>query len=289
LDGKTTQAMTTASRRSRLAFASLLAVLFVASVGGAYLFRKRQLDRADVPVSVPVVAETVVETTAAPTTEALALDTIVIDETTIAADTTAPPAETTAAPPETTAAPSEARELSLTTDGALLTSSSGRFLWDESVGCDSIAQTGSTSGCDRLAVGGVNIAWVLEGGGGATILQSDPGVDVDGTWNVQLSTTTSPTRKPLVADVTGDGEPELLFGYRNGEDLSVDIVEIREGSAGVALHLELPGGRLSAGDGSIEVWQRGDTGFEHWTVERDGGRWVKNGLDRSDSAPEGDL
>ena len=131
---------------------------------------------------------------------------------------------------------------------------------------------------------------MLDAGGGATVLQNDPGIDEPWTWNVELETGSTPTRRPLVTDVTGDGQPELLFGFRSDSSLMVDIVEIRDGNAGVVLHLDLPAGRVSAGDGQIDVWQKNDAGsFEHWTVTRNSGRWTKDGFERTTSAPAGNL
>lgn len=271
------------STRSRVAFAAVLFLLFGFAFGGAYVFRERQLDETIVAVDSGPATET---TTPAETTTPLAVDSTIPVDTTTPPETTSPP-ETTKAP-VTTVAPSE---LSLSTDGTLFQAASDRALWDDAVGCDSIAtQSGAAGDCDRLSIGGVNIAWVLDAGGGATVLQNDPGVDEPGTWNVELETGSTPSRRPLVTDVTGDGQPELLFGFRSDSSLTVDIVEIRDGNAGVVLHLDLPGGRVSAGDGQLDVWQQSEAGsFEHWTVTRNSGRWTKDGFERTASAPAGNL
>ncbi len=261
----------------------MLFLLFGFAFGGAYVFRERQLDETIVAVDSGPATET---TTPAETTTPLAVDSTIPVDTTTPSETTSPP-ETTKAP-VTTVAPSE---LSLSTDGTLFQAASDRALWDDAVGCDSIAtQSGAAGDCDRLSIGGVNIAWVLDAGGGATVLQNDPGVDEPGTWNVELETGSTPSRRPLVTDVTGDGQPELLFGFRSDSSLTVDIVEIRDGNAGVVLHLDLPGGRVSAGDGQLDVWQQSEAGsFEHWTVTRNSGRWTKDGFERTASAPAGNL
>ena len=271
------------STRSRIAFAAVLCLLFGFAFGGAYVFRQRQLDETVVSVDSGPPTDT---TTPPVTTTPLVVDSTIPVETTTPVDTTLPPESTDA--PVTTRPP---RELSLSTDGTAFEAASARALWDDAVGCDSIAtQTGAASDCDRLSIGGVNIAWVLDAGGGATVLQNDPGVDEPGTWNVELETRSTPTRRPLITDVTGDGQPELLFGFRSDSSLTVDIVEIREGNAGVVLHLDLPAGRVSAGDGQIDVWQKNDAGsFEHWTVTRNSGRWTKDGFEQTSSAPTGNL
>lgn len=270
-----------ATARSRLAFGTVLALLFAGSFGGAYAFRQRQLDT---PVS-PTDLQPPVETTAvADTTTPLVVDSSIADTTVAPVETTAA-SETTSAPP-TTAAP---RGLALSTDGALFASASNRALWDDSVGCDSIAtRSGAASACDRFSLGGVNVAWAIDAQGGATVLQNDPGADEPGTWSVELETSSTPARAPLVTDVTGDGQSELIFGFKTGASLVVVVIEIRDGNAGVVLHLDLPDGRVTAGDGQLDVWQRGDGGeFEHWTVRRDGGRWTKDGFERTASPPAG--
>jgi hypothetical protein len=269
-----------ASARSRVAFGAVLLLLFAGSFGGAYAFRQRQLDEETKPIDL----QPPTETTAVPdTSEPLVVDTSI-------ADTTVPPVETTAAPETTSAPPTTIapKDLVLTTDGALFTGGSGGVLWDETVGCDSLAKSSAASSCDRFSLGGVNVAWVIDANGGARVLQNDPGSDEPDTWNVVLETISTPSRAPLLADVTGDGQSELVFGFRTDSSLAVDVVEIRDGNAGVALHLDLPNGRVTAGDGQLDVWQSGNgDGFEHWTVRRDGGRWTKDGFERTASPPAG--
>jgi hypothetical protein len=272
-----------ASARSRLAFGAVLALLFAGSFGGAYAFRQRQLDTSAKPIDL----QPPVETTAVPdTTPPLVVDSSI-------ADTTVPPVETTAAPETTSAPPTTVapKDLVLTTDGALFGAGTDRRLWDDAVGCDSIAtRSDAASACDRFSLGGVNIAWLIDANGGATVLQNDPGSDEPGTWNVELDTSSTPSRAPLVTDVTGDGQAELVFGFRTDTSLAVDVVEIRDGNAGVVLHLDLPNGRATAGDGQLDVWQRGNgDGFEHWTIRRDGGRWTKDGFERTSSPPAGNF
>lgn len=140
-----------------------------------------------------------------------------------------------------------------------------------------------------MTIANVGIAWVFDGEGGASILSSDPASDEAGTWNARLDTASSPSRRPLVTDVTGDDQKELVFGFRTETGLSVDVIEVRNGLPSVALHLNLVGGRVTAGDGQIDVWQQTGDSFEHWTLTRSGGRWTKDGFERTSSAPAGNL
>lgn len=269
--------------RSRIAFGGTLLVLFGLAFGGAYVVRARQLDTKTVALDT-VVAES---TSAAETTVPLAVDSTLPAETTAIPETTAAP-ETTEAP-TTTAAP--VADLNLTTDGSAFGRGSGKAVWDDTIGCDSIAtRAGVASDCDRLTIGGVGVAWVIDALGGATVLANDPGVDDANAWSVELDTAATPTKRPLVVDVTGDGEAEMLFGFRSSTNLAVDVIEVRDGTPGVALHLDLPGGRITAGDGVLDVWQAAaGGGFDHWTISRTDGRWTKDGYERTDSAPTGSL
>ena len=270
--------------RSRLGFSALTLLLFVGSFAGAYTVRQRQNKTVVIAVDTTAVPDT---TAVADTTTPLVVDSSVVETTQAVVETTAVP-ETTAPPAPTTAAPK--LDLSLTTDGANFESSSERRLWDDTTGCDSISlRSGASKDCDRLTIANVGIAWVFDGEGGASILSSDPASDEAGTWNARLDTASSPSRRPLVTDVTGDDQKELVFGFRTETGLSVDVIEVRNGLPSVALHLNLVGGRVTAGDGQIDVWQQTGDSFEHWTLTRSGGRWTKDGFERTSSAPAGNL
>ena len=225
-------------------------------------------------------------TAVADTTTPLVVDSS-IAETTLVTETTAAP-ETSVIPTTTMAKPKF--DLSLTTDGSSFRASSDRALWDDTLGCDSLAKRTSTAkDCDRLSIADVGVAWVLDAAGGATVFSSDPAIDEPGTWNARLTTDQSPSGRPLITDVTGDGQPELVFGFRTDTKLAIDVVELRNGAPTVVLHLNLVGGRVSAGDGQLDVWQGRAGSFEHWTIIRKGGRWTKDGFERTTSAPAGDL
>lgn len=270
--------------RSRIGFAAFTLVLFAGSFAGAYALRQRQNETVTaLPIDTSVASET---TVVADTTTPLVVDSSVA-ETTIPVDT-AVESETSAAPATSPLKPKF--DLPLTTDGSAFRTSSERALWDDTLGCDSLANPNSTAkDCDRLNIADMGVAWVLDAAGGATVFVSDPSVDEAGTWNARLATDRSPSGRPVVTDVTGDGQPELVFGFRTDTRLAIDVVELRNGSPSVVLHLNLVGGRVSAGDGQLDVWQGMAGSFEHWSIIRQDGRWTKDGFERTPSAPAGDL
>jgi hypothetical protein len=279
------------SRFPVLALAFLIA--FGAAGAGAYVVRRDQL-RSDTTLVQNSVA--IPDSTAVADSTLLSVDTSVVD-TTAVADTTAPPAETE--PPATTTStrPPPRTTPQLSNNGALLRPATDRRLYSEADGCNSLARDGIAESCDRQALGGVEIAWVI-GASSIDILQRDPAVDGPDVWNVALSADAAPTREPRLADVTGDGVPELVVGWRDADStLAVDVVEVREGNPGVSLHLSLVDGRISVGDGQIDAWngvpQPGDdptrpTSFDHWTYLRTNGRWSVDS-ERDDDPPAGQL
>lgn len=281
--------------------APILVSALVLSLGigtaGSYAFRQSQLSEA---------AQDSVVVSIADTTEVAADLTLLSVDSTVAVETTVEVVETTQPPitePPTTVPANKARtEPQMTTNGAQLRPISGtdRRLFDEAAGCTSLLAPGSAgpAECDRLEIGGIRVAWVTDAAGGIDILQSDPATDEENTWNVQLRAVTSPERPPRITDVTGDGQAELVIGWRNETgELLVDIVEIRESNAVVSLHLNLVGGRITVGDGGIEAWNgvptEGDSpadpsSFDRWTYRKDGGRWVSSAV-RDDEPPSSQI
>lgn len=280
--------------RSRLPALTLaFLVAFGAAGAGAYVVRKDQLRAESSLVQNSVV---IPETTAVADSTLLSVDTSVAD-TTAGPHTTAPPPETAAPTTTTSTKPPPRTTPQLSNTGALLRPRTDRRLFSEADGCNSLARDGIADSCDRQAVGGVEIAWVI-GSTYIDILERDPAVDGPDVWNVALGADSVPTRAPRLADVTGDGQPELVVGWRDASNtLAVDIVEVRDGSPGVSLHLSLVDGRISVGDGQVDAWngvpQPSDdparpTSFDHWTYTRTNGRWTVDSA-RDDNPPAGQL
>ena len=275
----------------------VLALAFIVAFGaggaGAYVVRHDQLRSESTLVRNSVV---IPDTTAVADSTLLSVDTSTA-ETTAAPETTTTPPETN--PPTTTTStmPPSRTTPQLSNTGALLRPSTDRRLFADADGCNSLARNDAGATCDRQSVGGVEIAWVI-GPAYVDILERDPAVDGPDVWNVALSADSEPARDPRLADVTGDGVPELVVGWRDdNQTLAVDVVEVREGNPGVSLHLSLVGGRITVGDGQIDAWngvpQPGDdqsapTSFDHWTYTRDNGRWTVDSQ-RDDKPPASQL
>lgn len=282
------------SRSTTFAAFTTFLLMFAFGFAGAFAVVQHRNKSSD-----PVVDRTdgVVDSTVSDSTIPLGLDSTIADSS--LADTTQPPPETTPpTQPKPTVPPARSTP-PLSTAGAILSAPGApepRQLNANDV-CSSLARTGSADLCDTFTIGNVKFAWVFEGGGeGVDLLAAD--ADLPDVYTVQLRANSLPAQPPRIVDVTGDGQAEMVLGWR-GEDglLEVDIVEAKGRSLVVTLHLELVDGRVSAGGGSLDVWngipQSGDdptspSSFDRWTYEKRGGRWVAS-AERDDNPPSGQL
>ncbi len=282
------------SRSSTAAITTFL-LMFAFGFAGAFAV-VQQKNKSDV-----VVVDTTdagVDTAAVDTTIALGLDTTIAD--TSVADTTEAPPETdppTTAPKPTI--PAARSEPPISTDGAFLSTpdSPEPRQYNPDDACNSLARTGSSDVCATIGIGDATFAWVFESGGeGVDLLAAD--ADLPDVYTVQLRANGLPAQPPRIVDVTGDGQDDIVLGWRNDDGLlNVDIVEARGRSLVVTLHLELVDGRVSAGGGSLDVWngvpQPGDdpanpSSFDRWSYEKRGGRWVAT-AERDDNPPSGQI
>jgi hypothetical protein len=74
-------------------------------------------------------------------------------------------------------------------------------------------------------------------------------------------------------DVSGDGQPELVFGFhRRGADraLAVDVVDA---SPAVVVHRELTSGVARVAKGQLDTWAAAGDGFDHVVVRFSAGAW----------------
>lgn len=280
-------------RKALLIFVATFAFGFA----GSFLLTRKGANTVRI-VAIDSTPDTTVGDSIADTTSALGLDSTVASDSTIAV--TEPPPVTTAAtkPPKPTT-PQPRSTPPLTTDGAFLSqpeSPEPRQLNPDDQ-CASLSGTGAADICDLVSIGGRSYGWVFIGGGqGVDLLTGDP--ELPDVFTVGLRSGSIPTQKPRFVDVTGDGQPDIVLGWR-GDDggLDVDIVEIRNGSLVVTLHLHLVDGRLSAGGGSLDAWtgvpQEGDdpqnpSSYDKWSYTKQGGRWVATS-ERDDNPPTGQL
>jgi hypothetical protein len=220
----------------------------------------------------------VVETTAPP----LEVPTTVVDtslvEDTVPDTTIAEPPETTEAPPppETTEPP-RPPDLALSRGGAFLQppGNAARYLLAPDDECNSLSTSGAAIGCGRLVSRGVPAYWVHDSDGTVRVVIRDPSAE-DDTWTAALETADDGlSDTPAVADVSGDGEADLIVGWRDGDNIAIDVVELVDGQPTVTLHLDLsPGSKVRVSGGELLVWRSvGDGQLAQYSVTGGSGAW----------------
>lgn len=215
--------------------------------------------------------------------------------------TTGVPVPDAVEPPPTTAAPTATRGTPRTTvaaggsgapatapagattvtgAGAVLTrpADPGLRTVDKAKGCNSAHDPGwSVEKCGALRSGSTVLLWVVEtkGKGRRTlVLKEQPNAK----WAVVLAVkddTGAAFSSVGVRgeDVSGDGQPELLFGFhRRGSEgrMSVDVVDA---STSVVVHRELTKGSVRAAGGRLETWTAAEEGFDQVVISFAGGAW----------------
>jgi hypothetical protein len=240
-------------------------------------------------------AENAPTTTVAPTT-------VAPDETTVplvAVTTGVPVPNATEAPPATSppsATPAAPRTASGTTGvatapaGSAAVDAKGALLArpanaaatrpvDKAKGCNSANDPGwKIANCGALKSSGTVLLWVVETKGRATrvlVLKEQTA----GQWSTVLSAaddagTAWSTVGVRGEDVSGDGQPELAFGFhRQGADrvLAVDLVDAA--TAGVVVHRDLSHGVAQTAKGALTTWSAAGDGYDEVTIRFTGGAW----------------
>jgi hypothetical protein len=246
--------------------------VLAAVIGGYAAYSIRGSQPASLPELVLGAPVERVTTTPVPTTvPPLELPTTV--ETIPPSDSTLPP-ETV--PPETQ--PKPVANLELSTGGSTFRQAGGSRIVDGALGCDGYSATaavGSTESCERFDVGGTTVVWLRNiGGDDELMVQTDS--DAGDEWNVAYSVAAG-GKLPKVVDVTGDGQPELVYSRRDdARTLELDVFQVSSGSADLTLHLTLPEGKARADDGVLNVWLANGDGGEFLHVVLDGSNgWRK--------------
>ncbi len=268
-------------RRRPVVLVSAFVLPFALAFTAAFLLRADPGPSGDDlrAVSTTAAATTVTSGLELPTTTTV-VDTTVPAETTIA-DTT--PVETTEAPTVPTRPVPE-----LSADGAFLSGvgNDDRRLPDPSLDCG-IEGTGGAESCDVVAAGSTDLAWVvMPATDGSRVLQvfQRAGAAGEEIWSLVLQSGGGEYRV-RAADVTGDGDDDLVVGRRVGDadgTLQVDVVDVVGGAARVSLHRNLVAGAARVTDGQLDLWNgvyaSGDapgspSTYDHWVVQRSGGAW----------------
>lgn len=190
----------------------------------------------------------------------------------------APPAGTTAGGPQ--AASAGAGGSVVTADGATLTRSpSGAVRTvDKAKGCNSAVGEGwKLQDCGALRTSGTVLLWVVETKGKASralVLKEQ----TEGRWAVVLSAADvdgSQLARIGVRgeDVSGDGQPELVFGFHRKDaapTLSMDVVDA---SPAVVVHRDLAKGVVQLAKGEITTWAAAGDGYDQVAIRYSAGAW----------------
>ncbi|HUP85582.1 MAG TPA: hypothetical protein VM143_07940 [Acidimicrobiales bacterium] len=199
---------------------------------------------------------------------------------------TAPPSATPAAPRTAsgTTGLSAASSVGTTTvdgKGALLArpASAATRPVDKAKGCASANDAGwKIANCGALRSSGTALLWVVETKGKATrvlVLKEQTA----GQWSTVLfAADDAGTAWTSVGvrgeDVSGDGQPELAFGFhRQGaaRDLAVDLVDAA--AANVVVHRDLSHGVAQTAQGALTTWSAAGDGYDEVAIRFAGGAW----------------
>jgi hypothetical protein len=190
---------------------------------------------------------------------------------------TMPPSATPGSP-RTTAGPAAGEAVSGA--GAVLTrSTSGATrVVDKADGCYSAAGEGwKVQECGALRTSGTVLLWLVETKGKgirALVLKEQ----ADGRWAVVLSAAdvdgTAVSRIGVRgADVSGDGQPELTFGFHRRDPAATLAVDVVDASPAVVVHRDLAGGSARVAPGELTTWAAAADGVDQVSIRWTAGAW----------------
>ena len=196
---------------------------------------------------------------------------------------TSPPSATPAAPRTASGTTGVAAGTS-TVDGkgALLTRPSNSAATrpvDKAQGCNSANDAGwKVANCGALRSSGTVLLWVVETKGKATrvlVLKEQTA----GNWSTVLSAADDAgTAWSSVGvrgeDVSGDGQPELVFGFhRQGADRVVSMDVVDAAAAAVVVHRDLTRGVVQTASGRVSTWSAAGDGYDEVVIRFTAGAW----------------
>ena len=215
----------------------------------------------------------------------------------------------TTAPTTATTAPPQAQAPALSAQGAVLRQPrvGPPRTFDDAEGCQSLADRGPWEvECETVTAGDQQLAWMVARHPGTGAIRSYVFRRLVGNqWTVALAAADEEgvdlaDVRVRVEDVSGDGRPDLVFGFRHqgtGQILEVDVVEA---PGSVTLHRELDKGTAQVRPGELQDWaaQFGPddanccpSSFLHTVIRFQAGAWRAVGQQQVDpnSQPAGDL
>lgn len=162
----------------------------------------------------------------------------------------------------------------VTAEGATITRSpSGAVRTvDKAKGCNSAAAPGwNLQNCGALKTSGTVLLWLVESKGRTTralVLKEQ----TDKKWAVVLSAAdidgTAFSRIGVRGeDVSGDGQPELVFGFRRKDGAGTLSMDVVDATPAVVAHRNLPKGVVQVEKGVITTWAAASGGGDYDQVE----------------------
>lgn len=149
---------------------------------------------------------------------------------------------------------------------------------DKAKGCRSANDPGwRIEECGALRSGGTVLLWLVEsrGGGTRTLVLRE---QTAGRWAVVLeakddSGSLFSSVGVRGEDVSGDGHPELVFGFHRRGGQRVLAVDVIDASPAVVVHRELTQGTARTAKGRLDTWAAAGDGFDHVVISFANGAW----------------
>lgn len=159
---------------------------------------------------------------------------------------------------------------------------------DKAKGCNSANDAGwKVANCGALRSSGTVLLWVVETKDRATrvlVLKEQTA----GNWSTVLrAADDAGTAWSSVGvrgeDVSGDGQPELVFGFhRQGTDRVVSMDVVDAATATVVVHRDLRRGVVETAKGRISTWSAAGDGYDEVVIRFSGGAWRASAPKRVD-------
>ena len=158
---------------------------------------------------------------------------------------------------------------------------------DKAKGCNSANDAGwKVANCGALRASGTVLLWVVETKGPAGRPEAKTATRVlvlkeqtAGNWSTVLAAADDAgTAWSSVGvrgeDVSGDGQPELVFGFhRQGADRVVSMDVVDAATATVVVHRDLTRGVVETAKGRVSTWSAAGDGYDEVVIRFAGGAW----------------
>lgn len=149
---------------------------------------------------------------------------------------------------------------------------------DKAKGCNSANDPGwEITECGALRSGSTVLLWLVEtkGKGIRTLVLRE---QTAGRWVVVLAARDDNGKAFSSVgvrgeDVSGDGQPELVFGFHRRGDDKVLAVDVVDASPSVVVHRELVQGSATATKGRLDTWAANGDAFDQIAIRFVAGQW----------------